>query len=71
MRIRDAVPLATRRSSTRLRAHKAASRGGGGDEVDDDLVRDEGLAAPVLRDERETMFDLVPTCSSPAANETP
>jgi len=35
--------------------------GGGGDQVDDDLMTDQRLATPVLADEREqTVFDLVP-----------
>ena len=45
-----------------LAAHlEAGVGGGGGDQLDDDLVADEWLAAPVLGDEREqAMLDLVP-----------
>ena len=40
---------------------QAGSGCGGGDEIDDDLVADQWLAAPVLADKREkTVFDLVP-----------
>src|SRR6266446_3824671 len=44
------------------RADPEARRGrGGGDELDDDFVRDEGLAPPVLTDEgKEAVLNLVP-----------
>jgi hypothetical protein len=41
---------------------ESGSGGCGGDEVHDDLVTDQGFAAPVLADEGEqAMFDLVPS----------
>ena len=47
-------------------ANYQAGRGlGGSDQIHDNLVSDEGLAAPVLRDEREqSVLDLVPFASS-------
>jgi hypothetical protein len=40
---------------------ESGSGGGGGNEVDYDLMTDQGFAAPVLADEGEqAMFDLVP-----------
>ena len=36
-------------------------RGGGGDQINDDLVADQRLASPVLTDEgKQTVFDFVP-----------
>ena len=44
---------------------QAGFGGGGGDELDDDLVADQRLAAPVLGDEQEEpMLDLVPLAGS-------
>jgi hypothetical protein len=44
---------------------QAGACGGRGDQVDDHLVADQGLAAPVLRDEREqAVLDLVPVAGA-------
>ncbi len=54
----DAVIKSTAHGESRL-------RGRSGDQVDDDLMGDERLAAPILRDEGEqAVLDLVPLAGS-------
>ena len=61
LRVRDAAALGIDARIESAADRQASLRRRGGDETHDHLVCDEGLAAPVLGDEREqAVFDLVP-----------
>src|SRR3954468_13939398 len=55
----------------KLAAHRQAGlRRRGADQLDDDLVADQRLAAPVLRDGgEEAMLDAVPLCALPRCTD--